>query len=906
MTAIESVLEGELSLSTNPVWTRLAAALRELTDRFDIEKLLARGFMNLDIKGAHTSFDQKKAHEASKVVEPPLERLSILLLHFKAILNIPMGYGKHHSHTLSNGNGQGFIATGWLFKNTIQSTYKDVKRLLSIQNVGIEDDIMIMGDTVNRALSQVLIAALLDARTGLKLQHTKTVSYSVNPDDNLIMGFLFQQAYDTEVPALLPNLVSPEDGIKFGGAWLSKNEAFIEGKIKMEIDKRIKALKELNVITNKKVKYLLLRDCDSQKLVHFLRLYDPFRYAKQFKRWDDATENWCRDTFLFPSKNRTIWNNMIDLKVHLPIRLGGLGITSLEKKASASWLSSISVLIKHGSPGNAEINAVLDKIKQSSATQLPLSTPQSALKEHCGILGNTIVRSIENIKIGITPREKLESPSRALPACNEYQLKFMPKFQDFYSHAGRGCLYKWARTITERRHQEYRQQLNPNNLALFDANLDPTVGHSLRGNGVGGDRISDFGFQETVRHFMCLPSNQSYQYLSVSQQDAFGVHLGLSSDDTNGEPANPRYHNTFSPTVPAFPEGHTLHNPAIPPKDQPKATCSLCNGPLDNFCLHHLKCPKTGAALTTHTKTLQSLKGWASNSLKMNVSITEEPQAVFTSAVSATRRGDVLMEFAGIKWLIDFAKTSQNIKGINWTRKQGRRPGINAPLQLDANLANGVAINPINANLVNGEVVVVQVDVTEEAARAEAIARGWRGRVEQVDELVEPARAEMARVDNQEVVVEGQMSNEDVDEQSVLNHNLLGYATFCLNNNFANEQGPHVWEGPLQRNIGIGMGLKPKVEDAAKALKRTEKRKNDSYKHLRQEFKFVPFIFMENGRLGKEAKSFMLKLRDHAVSTGRIKQWEYYTKAYPVWATNIRKAVMAGYERFNQKDASQR
>ena len=89
------------------------------------------------------------------------------------------------------------------------------------------------------------------------------------------------------------------------------------------------------------------------------------------------------------------------------------------------------------------------------------------------------------------------------------------------------------------------------------------------------------------------------------------------------------------------------------------------------------------------------------------------------------------------------------------------------------------------------------------------------------------------------------------------------------------------------------MGLKPKVEDAAKALKRTEKRKNDSYKHLRQEFKFVPFIFMENGRLGKEAKSFMLKLRDHAVSTGRIKQWEYYTKAYPVWATNIRKAVMA-------------
>jgi len=597
---------------------------------------------------------------------------------------------------------------------------------------------------------------------------------------------------------------------------------------------------------------------------------------------------------------------MIDLKVHLPIRLGGLGITSLEKKASASWLSSISVLIKHGSPGNAEINAVLDKIKQSSATQLPLSTPQSALKEHCGILGNTIVKSIENIKIGITPREKLESPSRALPACNEYQLKFMPKFQDFYSHAGRGCLYKWARTITERRHQEYRQQLNPNNLALFDANLDPTVGHSLRGNGVGGDRISDFGFQETVRHFMCLPSNQSYQYLSVSQQDAFGVHLGLSSDDTNGEPANPRYHNTFSPTVPAFPEGHTLHNPAIPPKDQPKATCSLCNGPLDNFCLHHLKCSKTGAALTTHTKTLQSLKGWASNSLKMNIEITEEPQAVFTSAVSATRRGDVLMEFAGIKWLIDFAKTSQNIKGINWTRKQGRRPGINAPLQLDANLANGVAINPINANLVNGEVVVVQVDVTEEAARAEAIARGWRGRVEQVDELVEPARAEMARVDNQEVVVEGQKSNEDVDEQSVLNHNLLGYATFCLNNNFANEQGPHVWEGPLQRNIGIGMGLKPKVEDAAKALKRTEKRKNDSYKHLRQEFKFVPFIFMENGRLGKEAKSFMLKLRDHAVSTGRIKQWEYYTKAYPVWATNIRKAVMAGYERFNQKDASQR
>jgi hypothetical protein len=29
-----------------------------------------------------------------------------------------------------------------------------------------------------------------------------------------------------------------------------------------------------------------------------------------------------------------------------------------------------------------------------------------------------------------------------------------------------------------------------------------------------------------------------------------------------------------------------------------------------------------------------------------------------------------------------------------------------------------------------------------------------------VDELVEPARAEMARVDNQEVVVEGQKSNE--------------------------------------------------------------------------------------------------------------------------------------------------
>ena len=102
------------------------------------------------------------------------------------------------------------------------------------------------------------------------------------------------------------------------------------------------------------------------------------------------------------------------------------------------------------------------------------------------------------------------------------------------------------------------------------------------------------------------------------------------------------------------------------------------------------------------------------------------------------------------------------------------------------------------------------------------------------------------------------------------------------------------------------MGLKPKVEDAVKALKRTEKSKNDSYKHLRQEYKFVPFIFMENGRLGKEAKSFMLKLRDYAVSTGRIKQWEYYTKAYPVWATNIRKAVMAGYERFNQKDASQR
>ena len=65
----------------------------------------------------------------------------------------------------------------------------------------------------------------------------------------------------------------------------------------------------------------------------------------------------------------------------------------------------------------------------------------------------------------------------------------------------------------------------------------------------------------------------------------------------------------------------------------------------------------------------------------------------------------------------------------------------------------------------------------------------------------------------------------------------------CLNNNFANEQGPHVWEGPLQRNIGIGMGLKPKVEDAVRALKRTEKSKNDSYKHLRQEFKFVPFNF---------------------------------------------------------------
>ena len=155
------------------------------------------------------------------------------------------------------------------------------------------------------------------------------------------------------------------------------------------------------------------------------------------------------------------------------------------------------------------------------------------------------------------------------------------------------------------------------------------------------------------------------------------------------------------------------------------------------------------------------------------------------------------------------------------------------------------------------------------------IARGLNGRVEQVDELVEPARAEVARAYSQEfddhnevgappveappVVVEEQMSNEDVDEQSVLNCNLLGYATFCLTHNFANEQGPHVWEGPLQRNIGIGMGLKPKVEDASRALKRTEKYKNDSYmyKHLRQEFKFVPFVFMENGRLGKEAKSFM-------------------------------------------------
>ena len=44
----------------------------------------------------------------------------------------------------------------------------------------------------------------------------------------------------------------------------------------------------------------------------------------------------------------------------------------------------------------------------------------------------------------------------------------------------------------------------------------------------------------------------------------------------------------------------------------------------------------------------------------------------------------------------------------------------------------------------------MQVDVTAEAARAEAIARGWSGRVEQVDELVEPARAEVARAYSQE------------------------------------------------------------------------------------------------------------------------------------------------------------
>ena len=50
------------------------------------------------------------------------------------------------------------------------------------------------------------------------------------------------------------------------------------------------------------------------------------------------------------------------------------------------------------------------------------------------------------------------------------------------------------------------------------------------------------------------------------------------------------------------------------------------------------------------------------------------------------------------------------------------------------------AINPINANLVNGEVVVEQVDET---------AEGWRGRVEQVDKLAEAARAEVARAYSQ-------------------------------------------------------------------------------------------------------------------------------------------------------------
>ena len=167
------------------------------------------------------------------------------------------------------------------------------------------------------------------------------------------------------------------------------------------------------------------------------------------------------------------------------------------------------------------------------------------------------------------------------------------------------------------------------------------------------------------------------------------------------------------------------------------------------------------------------------------------------------------------------------------------------------------AINPINANLVNGEVVVEQVDET---------AEGWRGRVEQVDKLAEAARAEVARAYNQEFddhnvlgvppVVEEQMVNDDVDEQSVLNHNLLRNATLCQTNNFENAQGPHVWEGPIQRNIGIGMGLNPKVEDASKALKRAEKKKNKSYESLHQEFKLVAFVFLENGRLGKEPSNW--------------------------------------------------
>ena len=111
---------------------------------------------------------------------------------------------------------------------------------MGFENAGIEDDIAINGTLFQRIVIFFMLEKLFFHHAGLKLQKTKSVSYSPHPHDQHLMHVFCDVISEGHPPICIPSV----EGFKFSGKWFG-NKDFVKRKIEIQISEKIQEISDL-------------------------------------------------------------------------------------------------------------------------------------------------------------------------------------------------------------------------------------------------------------------------------------------------------------------------------------------------------------------------------------------------------------------------------------------------------------------------------------------------------------------------------------------------------------------------------------------------------------------------------------------------------------------------------------